>query len=169
MKNNNLKQAPVALKAQEPLHKHSGGVNKRKSNVKEDKKIRTKYSKLTNDKLIESINLFNANTKNVKPAFAQERKVILLPEGIRNPVPSYNRVHSTPSQKASTSNGHNNEKKLKPLVESKSEREADELIDAQLDEQEIFDSRKEATELFKKIIYPLPLKEFFRLKFSFYI
>ena len=147
------------------MHKHSGGVNKRKSNVKEDKKIRTKYSKLTNDKLIESINLFNANKKNVKPAFAQERKVILLPEGIRNSASSYNRVHSTPSQKASTSNGQN-EKKLKPLVESKSEREADELVDAQLDEQEIFDSRKEAMDLFKKIIYPLPLKEFFRLAFN---
>jgi len=124
------------------------GISKKTSTVKstENKKLTNKFNKLPNNTVKDCISLFKANKSSANQKTSEAPRKVL---------------HSTPFPGSVQRESKQHSKKLKQIIEQHSydqELEADELIE---DCTEVFDSRQEAVKLFKKIIYPTKVKEFF--------
>lgn len=123
---------------------HFNGVSKPKSNARDAKKAQAKFGKITNENINECISMFSANPKQAFTVSKAPPKKVLQSTPFFAPKPQSNLKHA---------------KNLKHIIEShENEDEADDLIS---EHAEIFDSRQEAVTLFKNIVYPVKIKEFF--------
>lgn len=123
---------------------HLNRVSKPKSNARDTKKAQAKFGKITNENINECISMFSANPT---PAFTASK------------APAKKVLQSTPFYAPKPQSNLKLTKNLKHIIEShEQEDSADELISEHV---EIFDSRQEAVNLFKSIVYPVKIKEFF--------
>jgi hypothetical protein len=128
---------------------HYAGVLKpsKKSNNKimGEKEIRQKFSKLSNENINQCINMFKDQKKNT------------LQKDTRQ---FFKNKHSTPFPNDSKPQVGFSSKILKPVM-NHNEEDEDILSEENYEDTEIFDSRAEAINLLKKIIFPVKIKEFF--------
>lgn len=150
-KKKNRKQNEPILKTMNNGN-HYTGVSKPKNGIKDNKKAQMKFGKLPSEHINECIDMFGRS--NPKHAFSTASTSVLK----TNPVKKVTQLHSTPFPQFPKAQNSKMSKNLKQIIERQSDSESDELI---AENTEVFDSRQEAINLFKKVIYPMKVKEFF--------
>jgi lysine-specific demethylase/histidyl-hydroxylase NO66 len=145
-------------------HHQNGNVLKRQKGARVSKRAQKKFDKLPAEKLTESISLFSAAVlggKELKKR--QQAKQNNSPIKITKHANQKLRKVELTSKKASknVANFAKLSKNLTALSNSNGSVDSDfDLYDKEID-QDMFDSRKEAANLFKKIISPVSNKDFF--------
>ena len=140
--------------------KEQNGILKRKNEKALAKKGKNKFSKISNDNLVESLKLFSSKDLKTEKKSKKPEPIIKTPIQITK--------HANRSQRKVqvTSKINSNFAKLSKNLSDECSSHVEKLhsdfdsYDKEVD-QEMFDSRKEAANLFKKIISPVTNKQFF--------